>query len=238
MKTFSKVGLNVFRSARIEAMTVNVIRQVLLAAVAFTLTAPLASATTYNFTFTGGGGMDATGTLSIVNGVVVSGSISVTGIQTESSYGPVETVSAAGSLAPTPPSGTYDIRDLDGDVVTYDNAVNMATDPSLDSDGLGFAFDPYPMGSTPPSGYDVVINLWGNSPGSYTLFVGEANPSDLNPNGTLIAGRDAQWVYSTNDGSLTITSALEPSTGALILCALIGLVAVRPRRVLLTLSET
>jgi hypothetical protein len=71
---------------------------------------------TYNFTFTGSGGMDATGTISILDGVAQSGSINVTGIPLEAS--PSTLISAAAFLLPA--SGPTDARNHDGDVITYD----------------------------------------------------------------------------------------------------------------------
>ena len=148
---------------------------------------------------------------------------------------------AAGFLLPA--SGATDARDFDGDVITYDTVANPAANPVFDSaNGLGFGssivngnitsapatYD----GGTPV--YDTIINLWGNGPGSYGMFIGEANPADLNPNGTLIAGRDAQWVYVDYEtGTLTLTTVPvpEPTTAALILVALtVGFVAIRRRR--------
>jgi hypothetical protein len=41
--------------------------------------------------------------------------------------------------------------------------------------------------SSTPS-YDTVVNIWGNGAGSYEMFIGEANPAYLNPNGTPITG--------------------------------------------------
>ncbi len=69
-------------------------------------------------------------------------------------------------------------------------------------------------GGTPE--YNTLINLWGNSPGSYGMFIGEANPADLEPDGTLIPGRDPQWVYVFDEsGTLSLTPVPEPSSAFL-----------------------
>jgi hypothetical protein len=191
----------------------------------------------YNFTFTGNGGMDASGTVTIdtVANVATSGSINVVNVPLESSPG---TTTTAGYLL----TAGGDVRTLDGDVITYDTAAYPSpADPIFDSTGVAFgssiinsSISSLPVaydGGTPI--YDTVVNIWGNGPGSYTLFVGEANPADLNPDGTLIAGRDPQWVYVSENGTMTVTAVPvpEPTTAALILCALaVGFVAIRRRR--------
>jgi hypothetical protein len=166
--------------------------------------ASLADMITYDFTFTGSGGMDATGTISILSGVAQSGSINVTGVPVEAD--PNTLISAAGSLLPA--SGPTDARNHDGDVITYDNLVNVANDPVVNGNGLGFGSGPYDGSAH----YNTLINLWGNGPGSYTLFIGEAN---LDGNGNVIG--DAQYVYHMDSGSLTlitpiVTAVPEPST--------------------------
>ena len=60
--------------------------------------AQAAVAQNYDFTFTGGGGMDATGTINILGGVAQIGSINVTGVPLEAD--PNTLISAAGSLLP------------------------------------------------------------------------------------------------------------------------------------------
>ena len=165
--------------------------------------ATLADMITYDFTFTGSGGMDATGTINILDGVAQSGSISVTGVPLEAP--PSTLISTAGSLLPA--SGPTDARNHDGDVITYDNLVNVANDPILNSNGLGFGSGPYQDSVH----YNTLINLWGNSPGSYSLFVGEAN---LDNSGNVIG--DPEYVYHTDSGSLTLTPVPEPSTIVLL----------------------
>lgn len=180
-------------------------------------TAPAAVAQIYTFAFISSG-MDATGTITISGGVAQSGSINVINVPLEAD--PSTLISAAGSLLPA--SGATDAENHDGDVITYDNVVNLANDPILDSDGLGFGSGPYQDSVH----YNTLINLWGNSPGSYTLFIGEAQ---LDGNGNVIG--NAQWVYHTDSGSLTLTPVPEPSTDALIILGAltVGSAAIRRR---------
>jgi hypothetical protein len=189
--------------------------------------APAAVAQTYNFTFTGGGGMDATGTISIVGGVAQSGSINVTGVPLEAApHTPLTT--AAGDLVPDPASPTtLTLINHDGDNIIFDNIVSPG-DPSivqvLNGNGLGFASGQYQDSVH----YNALINLWGNSPGSYTLFVAEAQ---LDGNGNVIG--DPQWVYTTDTGSLTLITVPEPSTDALVILGALtlGSAVIRRRRV-------
>jgi hypothetical protein len=192
----------------------------------------------YNFTFTGNSGIDASGTITIdtVANVATSGSINVVNVPLEAPpHTPLTT--ASGYLL----TAGGDVRNFDGDVITYDTvAYAPPADPTFDNTGVAFGssiingnISSLPAtydGGTPV--YDTIINLWGNGPGSYTMFIGEANPADLNPDGTLIAGRDAQWVYVFGEnGTVTLTSVPEPTTAALILGALtVGFVAIRRRR--------
>jgi len=185
--------------------------------------AAVAAIETYDFTFTSSG-MDATGTLTLDNGVATLGSINVTGVPLEAS--PTTLITTGGSLLQA--NGATDARNHDGDVITYDNLVNLANDPVLNGNGLGFGSGQYGPGS-----YNTLINIWGNSPGSYTLFVAEAQ---LDSSGNVVG--DPQWVYASNNGSLILTaiSIPEPSawTSPFVLSALavgpVGFVAFRRRR--------
>jgi hypothetical protein len=182
------------------------------------VSAAAAVAQSYNFTFTGNGGMDASGTIDIVGGIAQSGSITVTGVPLEAD--PSTLITSSGSLLPA--SGATDARDHDGDVITYDNLVNLSNDPIYDSDGLGFGSGFYGYdGGTPE--YDTIINLWGNGPDSYTLFVGEA---DVDSNGNVIG--DTQWVYaSDNSSTLNLVPVPEPATLGLVSAGFLGLLALR-----------
>lgn len=173
----------------------------------------------YNFTFLGGG-MNATGTIDIVSGVATSGSINVTGVPLEAN--PSMFTTASGDLLTL----GGDVRNHDGDVITYDTVANAGNDPVFDSTGIAFGSDFFGYdGGTPE--YNTIINIWGNSPGSYSMFVGEAQ---LDGSGNVIG--DPQWVYTTGNGSLTLTTPTpEPSTVALIMLgALTGFAVIRRRR--------
>lgn len=194
---------------------------------------------TYNFTFIGNSGIDASGTITIdtVANAATSGSINVVNVPLEApTHTPLTT--AVGYLLPA--NGPTDVRNFDGDVLTYDTFANPSSNPIFDT-SYGVAFGSSIIngntvstpatydGGTPV--YDTIIGLWGISPSQYGMFIGEANPADLNPDGTLIGGRDAQWVYVyTEVGSLNLTSVPEPMTNALILVALtLGYVVIRRR---------
>jgi len=171
--------------------------------------AQAAVAQTYNFTFTGNDGIDATGTISILGGVAQSGSIYVTGVPLEAN--PSMFTTAAGDLL----TAGGDVRNHDGDVITYDTVANALNNPIFDNTGVAFGSGYYGMdGGTPE--YNTIINLWGNSPGSYGMFIGEAN---VDGNGNVIG--DAQWVYVYDEpGTLTLTPVPEPTTAG---CFLLGL---------------
>jgi hypothetical protein len=65
--------------------------------------------------------------------------------------------------------------------------------PYLDSDGVGFLL---------ADGY--TVNLWGNSPGSYTILIGAYN------------------LYSNNDGPVSVTATPLPPTWTLLVAGFIG----------------
>jgi hypothetical protein len=178
-----------------------------------------------NFIFTGNDGMDATGTITISGTAAVSGTISVTGVPVEAS--PSTLISTAGALIPNPviPSA-FTLINHDGDDMIYDNVI-LPGDPILDDDGLGFASGPF-QDSTH---YETLINLWGNgSPGSYHLFVAEAN---VDGDGNVIG--DPQYVYANQDGSLTLIPGVgagtpEPAALSLLSLGALTLLARRTRK--------
>ena len=213
--------MKLLRQTQFEKPAMNLFSQIGRAGVLMLLaTAPAAVAQSYNFTFTGQDGINALGTITISGGVAQSGSISVMNVPLEAPpYTPLTT--AAGGLLPA--SGPTSAGNHNGDVISYDNVANIANDPVFDSAyGLGFG-----SGQYGPAQYNTLINLWGNSPGSYGMFIGEAQ---LDGDGNVIG--NAQWVYVYNEpGIVTFSPVPEPSADALmILGALtVGFVAMRRR---------
>ncbi|MFO1477594.1 MAG: PEP-CTERM sorting domain-containing protein [Verrucomicrobiota bacterium] len=190
-----------------------------VAALMLLASAPMAAAQqTYDFTFTGGT-VTASGWITVFNGVAQTGWITATGIPTEAN--PAVFVSMSGSLVPNPSApAAISVRNHDGDDIIFDNVVNVGSDPALTGNGLGFA-----SGQYAPGYYNQLLNIWGNSPGSYSLFAAEAN---LDGQGNVIG--DPQYVYSIMNGSFTLTPVPEPSTLTLMLGALaVGRATLRRR---------
>ena len=87
------------------------------------------------------------------------------------------------------------VRFTDGTDLILDNAVNVSSDPYLTDNGLVFAND-----------HLVGFNLWGNSPGSYSLFD--------------VSGPPDAHVYFQDNGIAPIAPVPEPTTAG---CFLLGL---------------
>jgi hypothetical protein len=141
-----------------------------------------ARATLYDIAFTGSG-YAAHGQIDVAGGLATSGHLTVTAGNDLGTY----------YLATGGPS----VRVGGGTDLIYDNVVNPSSDPFLDGNGLAFALNNV-LSSTPG------FNLWGNGPGSYTLF--DASVTE----------------YNAANGTATISLAAvpEPSTmisGALLL---------------------
>jgi len=197
--------------------------------------APAAVAQIYTFSFIGNDGIDASGTITISGGVATSGSINVVNVPLESLPG---TTTASGNLLPLSAgsaisSSQSNVRTQDGTVITYDTVANALNNPVFDGTGVAFGSGYAGLQSSTPS-YDTIVNIWGNGPGSYGMFIGEANPAYLNPDGTPITGaphNEIQWVYVYDEtGTVTITPVPEPATLGLVSAGLLSLLALRRRK--------
>jgi hypothetical protein len=151
---------------------------------------------TYDFTFTGGG-VVASGWFDAptLGGVVTDGEVDVTGAALNGTFGWVQ--------GPT-------VRAVDGTDIIFDNVFSPAADPALDGKGLGFA-----NGYMSPGHYDGVVNIWGNSPGNYSLFE---------------AGGSVRAYNEYDGGTLRVTERAIPDggiTAAMLGMSMLGLGLVR-----------
>lgn len=160
------------------------------------VTATWAHGQSYNITFTGST-FTANGQIGVVGGVADSGYLTVT------------------SANPAVDTGTYNLVNLTSPLINgvgytlvlptgdeiFDDVVNASSSPFLTDNGLEFA-------NTDSVGF----NLWGNSPGSYTLF-------DM-----------GSGVYVGDNGSASLTVVPEPSTIGLVMIGLLGALAIRRRK--------
>jgi len=152
----------------------------------------------YNITFTGGSSA-ANGQIDVVGGIATSGYLDVTLGPNQGTYNLVSLTSpliTGGS--PSVPS----IRFTDGTDQIFDNAVNVGSNPFLTGDGLEFAND-----------HLIGFNLWGNGPGSYSLF-DVSGPPDVHE-------------YIIDGGTATIAPVPEPTTAGCLLLGLGALVCSR-----------
>ena len=204
---------------RSDKPVVNFFSRIAAVAVLTLLGSASAFAQIYTFNFTGNDGIDASGTITISGGVATGGSINVINVPLEAD--PSMKTTAVGDLL----TAGGDVRNHDGDVITYDTVANALNDPVFDGTGVCFASGFYGYdGGTPE--YNALINIWGNGPGSYGMFIGEAN---VDQNGNVIG--DAQWVYVYNEtGTLTLTSVPEPAVLGFVSAGLLGLLALRRRK--------
>lgn len=161
--------------------------------------APAALAQSFDFTFTDGG-VNATGSFDATAGIVTDGSLTLTGAAVNGTF----------TLA-APPT----VRGLDGTDIIFDNQFSQSMNPALDSGGLGFG-----MTEIDSAHYDYVLNIWGNGPNNYSLFL-----AGQLPDGT-------GHVYQEYDGgTFSFTQVPEPSTYAAVVgAAALGFAAIRRRR--------
>ncbi len=152
----------------------------------------------YDITFTGGSSA-ANGQINVVGGMATSGYLDITAGANQGTYSLVSLTSPLiTGGTPSVPS----VRFTDGTDLIFDNVVNVGSDPFLDGNGLVFANDNL-----------IGFNLWGNSPGSYTLF-DVSGPPDVH-------------VYFADNGSATVTPAPEPASIAFLLLGMGALVGSR-----------
>jgi hypothetical protein len=139
-----------------------------------TVLAVQAQAQVYLLSFTGSVSA-ANGQIDVVGGVATSGYLDVTLGDNQGTYNLVSLTSPLiTGGTPSVPS----VRFTDGTDETLDNLVNVSSNPFLTDNGLVFAND-----------HTIGFNLWGNGPGSYTLFDVSGSPIPhvyLADNGTAI----------------------------------------------------
>lgn len=149
----------------------------------------------YDIAFTGGSSA-ANGQIDVVGGIATAGYLDVTAGANQGTYNLVSLTSLLiTGGTPSVPS----IRFTDGTDEIFDNAVNVNSDPFLTGNGLEFAND-----------HLIGFNLWGNSPGSYTLFD--------------VSGPPDTQVYFSDNGTATITPVPEPASATFILLGMGALV--------------
>jgi hypothetical protein len=155
-------------------------------------------AQTYDITFNGaanGEAYAANGQIDVVGGLAINGSITVTAGNDLGTY----------SLLTSSPTVVVPVGITAN--LTGDNEVSPNLNPFLDGGGLVFTGSLFNDNQS-----DVGFNLWGNGPGSYSLFDASATQ------------------YTEADGTATITPAPEPATLALAGLGGLGVLLLRRRR--------
>jgi hypothetical protein len=183
----------------------------LAALIGLLVSAPAAFAQVFNLSFTSGG-VSAYGSVSLTAGVATAGSITITGAALNGVFAlvPVPAITNSGP-------GVETISNPNGDFVTFDNLTSPSANPALNSNGLAFASGYLGLDGSGRPEYESLINLWGNGPGSYSLFEGKKT--------------NTEQVYVTYNGTADFQAIPEPSTYAAILgTAALGFVAMRRRR--------
>jgi len=151
-----------------------------VALAAFITTAAQAQIYTYDVIFTGSVSA-ANGQIDVQNGLAISGFLNVT-------VGPNQ-----GTYQLVPGSGVFNAGRVNGgsDLIV-DNLVNAAADPFVNGNGVAFEAADKSIG----------FNLWGNGPGSYTLWDA--------------GGPTAPYTYVLDNGVAALTPVPEPTSVALL----------------------
>jgi hypothetical protein len=146
-----------------------------------------AEATVYNYDFTSTGNLlNAEGTFTVTGDEITGVTGALRGLVTQTINAIVPSTALYGYS--TSPDGAF----------YYDNVLSVAANPYLDIGGVLFTT------IQNPGGY---WNLWGNSPGNYSLF--ESAPGRGYP--------------IQESGNLTVSAVAEPSTWAMMLLGFGGL---------------
>jgi len=150
---------------------------------------------TYDINFAGGG-YSASGQIYVENGYATSGFLDVTAGADLGTYALVSRTSSLinGVRLTVRIAGAHD--------QIFDDAVSLNSNPFLTGDGLEFAND-----------HSIGFNLWGNNPGSYSLFDASQN------------------TYNIVAGIANLAAVPEPETttkyAGLSALGLVGLVSIR-----------
>lgn len=186
---------NPFPGEQMKAWKLKIVSA--LATLAF---ASAAQAQNFDITYTGTN-FTANGQIDVSAGLATSGFLDVTAGPNQGIYNLV-TLTSPLVNGVSNGNGTLVLPTADQ---IFDDVVTPASNPFLDDNGLEFAND-----------LSTGFNLWGNAPGSYSLFDSSSAGS----------------VYLVDNGTATIAAVPEPSTWALGLIALgaFGLVGLRRNR--------
>jgi len=151
-----------------------------VALAAFITTAVQAQIYTYDVVFTGSVSA-ANGQIEVQSGLAIGGFLDVT-------VGPNQ-----GTYQLVPGSGIFNAGRVNGGTdMNVDNLVNPGADPFVDSWGVAFEAADKSIG----------FNLWGNGPGSYTLFDA--------------GGAVTPYTYLADNGVAILTPVPEPTSIALL----------------------